>query len=184
VIRKLSRSASFGLGALLLASASLVSAQYAERPADRLSRYLRELATDPTSLSALIGAGQAALEVGDGNAALGFFARADERSPRNGQVKAGLARALLVVDNPREALKMFDAARSLGVAESDLAGDRGLAYDLRGDNRKAQHDYQLALTRTPLGRGGDATSAAEVERLRGCPSSGVAVGLGVGAGAT
>jgi tetratricopeptide (TPR) repeat protein len=150
VIRKLTRSTAFGLGALLLASASVVSAQYpAERPADRLSRYLHELAGDPTSLSALIGAGQAALDVGDGNAALGFFARADERSPRNGQVKAGLARALLMVDNPREALKMFDAARSLGVAEADIAGDRGLAYDLRGDPRKAQHDYALALTRGP-----------------------------------
>jgi Flp pilus assembly protein TadD len=145
VIRLFSRSTVFGLGALLLASASAVSAQYAERPADRLSRYLRELASDPTSLSALIGAGQAALDVGDGNAALGFFARADERSPRNGPVKAGLARALLMVDNPREALKMFDAARSLGVPEAQFAGDRGLAYDLRGDNRRAQQDYALAL---------------------------------------
>jgi tetratricopeptide (TPR) repeat protein len=150
VIRKLTRTTALGLGALLLASASVVSAQYpAERPADRLSRYLHELASDPTSLSALIGAGQAALDVGDGNAALGFFARADERSPRNGHVKAGLARALLMVDNPREALKMFDAARSLGVAEIDIAGDRGLAYDLRGDQRRAQHDYALALTRGP-----------------------------------
>jgi Flp pilus assembly protein TadD len=148
VIRKLTRSTGLGLGALLLASASVVSAQYAaERPADRLSRYLRELAADPTSLSALIGAGQAALDVGDGNAALGFFARADERSSRNGQVKAGLARALLMVDNPREALKMFDAARSLGVPEIEIAADRGLAYDLRGDPKRAQRDYALALTR-------------------------------------
>nr|WP_232328834.1 SPOR domain-containing protein [Sphingomonas horti] len=136
-----------GLAAVLLASAAAAPAQVPERPADRLSRYLRELAADPTSLSALIGAGQAALDVGDGNAALGFFARADERSPRNGQIKAGLARALLMVDNPREALKMFDAARSLGVPEIEIAGDRGLAYDLRGDTRKAQHDYALALTR-------------------------------------
>lgn len=143
----LSRSTASGLAALLLASASVVSAQVAERPADRLSRYLRELASDPTSLSALVGAGQAALDVGDGNAALGFFARADERSPRNGQVKHGLARALLMVDNPREALKMFDAARSQGVSDLVLAPDRGLAHDLRGDNRRAQQDYALALTR-------------------------------------
>lgn len=149
VIRKLSRSTAFGLGALLLASASVVSAQYAERPADRLSRHLRELAADPNSLSALIGAGQAALDVGDGNAALGFFARAEERAPRSGPVKAGLARALLMVDNPREALKMFEAARALGVPEAEIAGDRGLAYDLRGENRRAQRDYQLALSRGP-----------------------------------
>jgi Flp pilus assembly protein TadD len=147
VIRQISRSAFLGLGALLLASASTVAAQIAERPADRLSRHLRELASDPTSLSALIGAGQASLDVGDGNAALGFFARADERSPRNGQVKHGLARALLMVDNPREALKMFAEARSHGIPDVLLAPDRGLAYDLRGDTRRAQQDYALALTR-------------------------------------
>jgi tetratricopeptide (TPR) repeat protein len=149
VIRSFFHSTALGLAALLLASASVAPAQVPERPADRLSRYLHELAADPTSLSALIGAGQAALDVGDGNAALGFFARADEHSSRNGQIKAGLARALLMVDNPREALKMFDAARSLGVPEADIAGDRGLAYDLRGDTRRAQHDYALALTRGP-----------------------------------
>jgi Flp pilus assembly protein TadD len=147
VISKLSRTAALGLGALLLASAAPVSAQSAERPADRLSRHLRELASDPTSLSALIGAGQASLEVGDANAALGFFARADERSSRNGPVKAGLARALLMLGNPREALKMFDAANDLGVPDAQLAADRGLAYDLRGDQRRAQQDYALALTR-------------------------------------
>lgn len=136
-----------GLGALFLASTSIVSAQLAERPADRLSRHLRELAADPQNVTALIGAGQASLDVGDGNAALGFFARADEKAPRNGQVKAGLARALLMVDNPREALKMFDAARSLGVPDLQLAPDRGLAYDLRGDNKRAQQDYALVLAR-------------------------------------
>ena len=147
VIDKLSRSAAFGIGALLLASASVVSAQFAERPADRLSRYLRELASNPESLSALIGAGQAALDVGDSNAALGFFARADERNPRNGQVKAGLARAFLMTDQPRDALRLFEEARRLGVADLQIAGDRGLAYDLRGDNRRAQQDYVLALSR-------------------------------------
>jgi tetratricopeptide (TPR) repeat protein len=54
-----------------------------------------------------------------------------------------------MVDNPREALKMFEAARALGVPEAEIAGDRGLAYDLRGENRRAQRDYQLALARGP-----------------------------------
>lgn len=117
--------------------------------ADRLSSYLRELAANPNSLPALIGAGQASLGVGDGNAALGFFARADEQAPRNGQVKAGLARALLMVDNPRDALRMFNAATDLGIPEAEIAGDRGLAYDLRGDQKRAQRDYALALSRGP-----------------------------------
>jgi Flp pilus assembly protein TadD len=149
VIRRFTRSAVFGLGALLLASGSVVSAQYAERPADRLSRHLRELASDPTSLAALLGAGQASLDVGDGHAALGFFARADERSPRNGQVKAGLARAMLMTDKPREALQLFDEARRYGVADHQIAGDRGLAHDLRGETKRAQQDYVLALSRGP-----------------------------------
>lgn len=147
MIRRFSRTAVLGLGALLLASGSVVSAQYGERPADRLSRHLRELAADPTSLAALIGAGQASLDVGDGHAALGFFARADERSPRNGQVKAGLARAMLMTDKPREALQLFEEARRFGIADAQVAGDRGLAYDLRGEPRRAQQDYALALSR-------------------------------------
>lgn len=147
MIRSISRTAAFGLSALLLASTVPATAQLAERPSDRLSRYLRELSTDPSSLSALIGAGQAALDVGDGNAALGFFARADERSPRNGQVKAGLARALLMTDNARDALRLFDEAKRLGVQDALIAGDRGLAHDLRGDSKRAQADYALALSR-------------------------------------
>lgn len=136
--------------ALVSASVSVPAlAQSRGTAADRLSSYLRELAGNPNSLSALIGAGQAALGVGDGNAALGFFARADEQAPRNGQVKAGLARALLMVDNPRDALRMFDAAVGLGIPEAEIAGDRGLAFDLRGDQKRAQRDYALALSRGP-----------------------------------
>lgn len=134
---------------LLLVSASALPAQTGDTAADRLSRYLRELTENPRDLSALIGAGQAAIGVGDGNAALGFFGRADEISPRNPQVKAGLARSLLLVDNPRDAIKMFDQAVSLGVPEGEIAGDRGLAYDLRGDPKRAQKEYQIALARGP-----------------------------------
>ncbi|QHL89588.1 tetratricopeptide repeat protein [Sphingomonas changnyeongensis] len=136
-----------GLAALALALAAPAHAQPAAGAAERLSQHLRDLARDPTSLPALIGAGEAALGVGDSNAALGFFARADEQAPRNGRVKAGLARALLMNDNPRDALRMFEAATALGVPEADIAGDRGLAFDLRGDQRRAQRDYAIALQR-------------------------------------
>jgi Flp pilus assembly protein TadD len=150
VIRSLFRTSRPALAAVLLATSGLAgAAQVGGSAADRLSSYLRELSSNPNSLPALIGAGQASLGVGDGNAALGFFARADEQAPRNGQVKAGLARALLMVDNPRDALRMFNAATDLGVPEAEIAGDRGLAYDLRGDQKRAQRDYALALTRGP-----------------------------------
>lgn len=114
-------------------------------PAESLSRYLRMLAANPRDLTSLTGAGRAALMVGDPEAALGFFARAEDIAPRNGRIKAGLASALVQMEQPRAALKLFDEAVTLGVPEAEIAGDRGLAYDLRGDNRHAQQDYSLAL---------------------------------------
>ncbi|SNS19289.1 Sporulation related domain-containing protein [Sphingomonas laterariae] len=116
-----------------------------DNPADSLSRYLRMLAANPRDFNSLLGAGRAALLVGDPQAALAFYARAEEISPRNGRTKAGLASSLVQMEQPRAALKLFDEAVSLGVREADIAGDRGLAYDLRGDNKRAQADYALAL---------------------------------------
>lgn len=121
----------------------------ANDPVDTLSMHLRTLAANPRNLSALLGAGQAAIDVGDPNAALGFFARADEIDPRSGRAKAGLATALVLLEKPDDALRLFGEALSLGIADSELARDRGLAYDLRGDNRRAQKDYAIALRRGP-----------------------------------
>ncbi len=121
----------------------------ANDPIDTLSMHLRTLAANPRNLSALLGAGQAAIDVGDPNAALGFFARADEIDPRSGKAKAGLASALVLLEKPDDALRLFGEASSLGVPDSEIARDRGLAYDLRGDNRRAQRDYAIALRRGP-----------------------------------
>lgn len=116
-------------------------------PVERLGRFIRILAVLPRDLNALLGAGQAALDVGDPNAALGFFARAEAVSPANGAVKAGLGSSLVMIERPDDALRLFAEASSLGVPDAVLARDRGLAYDLRGDTKRAQHDYALALTR-------------------------------------
>ncbi len=119
----------------------------ANSPVERLGRYIRMLAGSPRDLDALLGAGQAALDVGDANAALGFFARAEEVSPSNGRVKAGLGSSLVMIERPDDALRLFAEALSMGVPEYAIARDRGLAYDLRGDSKRAQRDYTLALTR-------------------------------------
>lgn len=116
---------------------------------EALSRYLRVLASQPDNVEALAGAGRAALDVGDVNAATGFFARAEGRDPRNGAVKAGLAAAVLQTGDARTALRFFREATDLGVQPATIAADRGLAYDLRGDTRRAQADYQLALRTRP-----------------------------------
>lgn len=114
-------------------------------PAEALARYLRVLARNPADLEALSGAGDAALAVGDADAAINFYVRAQEIAPTNGLVKAGLAMALVQKEQPRAALKLFDEALALGVPLSKIAADRGLAYDLRGDFKRAQADYAIAF---------------------------------------
>lgn len=143
----------FGAGA---ASASQVAqypatasgpSQFREDPSVALARHLRTLAVAPQSLDALIGAGNAALELGDAESAISFFGRAEEVAPRDGRAKAGIGSGFILLEQPRSALKFFDDAVDLGVPESAVARDRGLAYDLRGDPRRAQKDYALVLAR-------------------------------------
>ena len=114
-------------------------------PNTDLADHLRTLARSPRDLNALIGAGQSALGVGDATAALHFFGRANEVAPNDGRVKAGLGSTLLLLERPDDALRLFGEAVALGVPQATIASDRGLAYDLRGDQRSAQRDYQLAL---------------------------------------
>jgi Flp pilus assembly protein TadD len=112
-----------------------------------LDSALSRLARDPRNVTALIDAGNAALRIGDTEAALGFFSRADEVAPGNGRVKAQIASALLQGENPFDAIRYFDDAERSGADTTAMAGDRGLAYDLIGDNATAQRWYQLALSR-------------------------------------
>ena len=118
-------------------------------PAEALARYLRVLARDPGDLEALSGAGAAALAVGDADAAINFYVRAEKIAPKDGKIKAGLGSALVQKEQPRAALRLFSSATELGVAPADVALDRGLAYDLRGDNRKAQNEYLTLLRARP-----------------------------------
>jgi Flp pilus assembly protein TadD len=113
-------------------------------PIDPLAMNLKILAQNPYDVNALTRAGIGALEVGDPQAAIGFLARAEELSPRDGKIKAALGTALTMVERPEEALTTFAEALTLGVFEREIARDRGLAYDLRGDNKRAQRDYVLA----------------------------------------
>lgn len=115
--------------------------------AEDLGRYLSRLASNPRDVDALVGAGEAALRLNDPRAAAGFFARAQEASPSNARVKAGLARSMLGMENPVDALRLFGEAVRLGAREVDIAGDRALAYDLTGDQARAQQDYRIALDR-------------------------------------
>jgi len=112
-----------------------------------LRRHLADLAANPRSLASLIGAGRAAVRVGDGEAALGFFARAEEVAPSDARVKAGMASAYVLLGQPQAALRLFAEAARLGAPEVEVARDRGLAHDLSGNPRRAQQDYLLVLHR-------------------------------------
>ena len=115
----------------------------------QLNAALTRLAANPRDISALIDAGNAALTLGDNDAALGFFGRADQLSPNDPQVKSALASALVKNEDPFAAIPLFDAAERVGARDGSLAGDRGLAYDLVGDNLSAQRYYRLALASAP-----------------------------------
>lgn len=147
------RSALWILGGLIISgTAQAQPAQIqAIRPsgAENLSRNLSRLASNPRDVDALIGAGEAAVEMDDMRAAAGFFGRADAIQPNSGRVKAGLGRVMLKTQNPAEALRLFDQATRLGFGEATLLADRGLARDMTGDQAGAQRDYQAALKRAP-----------------------------------
>jgi Flp pilus assembly protein TadD len=118
---------------------------YAETPEDALSRNLRLLAQNPRNFQALVAAGRAALATGDTQAAVGFFGRAEEASPSSWQPQAGKAAAMVAMGDPQGALPYFARAQALGAAQLLIAVDRGLAFDLIGDQARAQSDYRAAL---------------------------------------
>ena len=123
-----------------------VIAQNEAPGAKELREAMRRIALRPSDIDALIDAGNAALLLGDGNAALNFFTRANSLQPSNGRIKAGLAAATVRTENPFEALRLFDEAVKLGVSERSIAADRAMAFDLLGNFERAQQDYQLART--------------------------------------
>ena len=114
-------------------------------PADRLAANLVLLSQNPKNVNALIEAGKSAIAIGDGAAALSFLSRAVELAPNDGRAKAALGSALVMAERPAEAITLFADAGALGISDREFVSDRGLAYDLLGDSRRAQRDYQIAL---------------------------------------
>ncbi|TMM48812.1 tetratricopeptide repeat protein [Qipengyuania marisflavi] len=112
---------------------------------DALETALGRLARDPRNVGALVDAGEAALELGDIDAATGFFGRAQDLSPGDPRVKLGMARAFVRARRPIEALRLFAEAERGGIPVARMAADRGLAFDLVGDSASAQAMYRTAL---------------------------------------
>ncbi|MCB5426294.1 tetratricopeptide repeat protein [Altererythrobacter sp. CC-YST694] len=115
------------------------------RAADDLSSALRRLGTNALDGRAMLDAGWASLELDDVTAAVGFFSRAQELPQFAGEAKAGLGAAQVFRKRPLEALVLFDEADAAGVKLGKHAAVRGLAYDMVGDNARAQPFYRVAL---------------------------------------
>jgi tetratricopeptide (TPR) repeat protein len=117
----------------------------AESPQDALARNVKLLARSPRDFTALIGAGKAALALGDTAAAAGFFGRADEVWPTSPLPQAGMGAALVHEGQPAGALQYFARAVQRGATPLVIGAERGLAYDLLGQHALAQADYRAAL---------------------------------------
>lgn len=145
------------VGALILAGVGAVLASvptnawsqavpvYDESPADALERNVRIVAESPQNFAALVAAGKAALQLGDAQAAAGFFGRAEELNRSSPLPQAGMGAALVATGDPQGALTYFARAQQLGATAASLGSDRGLAYDLMGKQVAAQTDYRAAL---------------------------------------
>lgn len=128
------------------AQATIAGAAVAARsPGDALAGYMLTLGSDPRNFEALIGAGNAALDLGDTMAAAGFFGRAEEAWPQSPLPQAGMGAAMVAQGDAQGALVYFDRAAALKGSVLTFAVDRGLAYDLLGRHAEAQADYRMAL---------------------------------------
>lgn len=139
------------LALVLAAVPQAVAAQEVVQPlpgttdADRLADTMRQLASNPRNVDALVRAGELSLGLGDLSGAAALFARAEKVDPRNGRMKAGMASILVRSERPGQALRYFAQAEAFGLQPRFFASDRGLAYDLIGEQDRAQRDYRVAL---------------------------------------
>lgn len=117
--------------------------------ADRLAEQMRALAANPRDLDALVAAADLSLSLDDLSGAASLFARAEKVSTTDPRIKAGEGKILVRSERPGEALRYFAQAEAAGYDVRGFAADRGLAYDLIGQQERAQRDYRLALKTKP-----------------------------------
>lgn len=133
------------VGTALALSPAQAQVAYPESPTDALTRNVKVLGSKPKDFDALIGAGRAALALGDTMAAAGFFGRAEEVWPASPLPQAGMGAAMALSGEASGALQYFTRAVQRGATQSMIGADRGLAYDLLGQHTQAQSDYRAAL---------------------------------------
>lgn len=115
----------------------------------RLTTALARIAQDGSDGPALSDAGRAALALGDARAAIGFLVRAEALMPRDPVIKAALGATMVQLEEPEQAMRYFDAAVAAGGLDRTYMADRGLAFDLMGNQARAQADYAVAQQSAP-----------------------------------
>ena len=159
-----------------------------------LTEALQTLARNPNERRALLTAGRSALALGDTDAALGFFSRLRDLDPGSSDALAGLAAVQVRRNEPVLALSLFDNVGDDALRDLSIVAERGLAYDLVGDQARAQAIYREALAvtrseelvrrlslsqaiaeaRNPLDERMQGRRAAEVRREHGLQSAAAA----------
>ncbi len=130
---------------LPLAAQAVVQPLPGTTDADKLADLVRQIGRNPRDVGALVDAGDLSAKLGDTTAAASLYKRASQVDPNNARVQAGIARILVNGEHPGEALRYFNQAERAGLSAAMFADDRGLAYDLIGEQERAQRDYRLAL---------------------------------------
>ncbi len=133
-------------GSTVSLDAELAARNDAQR---QLTEALGLIAEDGSNWFALSQAGRAALALGDARAAAGFLARAEALAPRDPVIKAALGATMVQLEDPAAAMRYFDSAVSVGGLDRTYLGDRGLAFDLLGNQARAQADYAVAQASHP-----------------------------------
>ena len=132
---------------LPLAAQAMVQPLPGTTDADKLADLVRQIGRNPRDVRALVDAGDLSAKLGDTTAAASLYKRASQVDPNNARVQAGIARILVNGEHPGEALRYFIQAERAGLSPATFAGDRGLAFDLIGEQERAQRDYRVALAR-------------------------------------
>ncbi|MEQ1510360.1 MAG: SPOR domain-containing protein [Sphingopyxis sp.] len=114
-----------------------------------LTSALSRIAANSSDWMALSQAGRAALALGDARAAIGFLARAEAQAPRDPIIKAAMGAAMVQLEDPAQAMRYFDAAIAAGGLDRTYMADRGLAFDLLGEQARARADYAIAAVSHP-----------------------------------
>ena len=135
-------------GAPMLRAQEVVQALPNPAAAD-LANAMRRLSADQDSVEALVDAGEASLALDNVDAALGFFARAQTVNPDDGRMLAGLGQVAVRRGQAVTALQLFENADYAGEPMDPLAADRALAFDLVGNNARAQRLYRQAIDDDP-----------------------------------